>query len=172
MPSNTWNVGATAYTATQLFEIDINESGVLTATVNGVMMHRIQAPICTYQLVVSGGNTGEKTFNNFILTSKSARTTCDDIDTDADGIVNRFDLDSDGDGCNDAVEAGVGNATTTVPLTGAVGLNGLLDSKETAVDNGIVTYNSTYPFYALSQDQNLCLDTDADNVGDLTDLDD
>ena len=33
-----WNINSTAYTATQKFEIDINEAGVLTATVNGVTL--------------------------------------------------------------------------------------------------------------------------------------
>jgi gliding motility-associated-like protein len=170
MPT-TWNVNNIVYTATQKFEIDINESGVLTATVNGVMVHRIQAPKSTYKFVVSG-KTAEKWYHNFKLTSKSTATVCTDMDTDGDGVVNRLDLDSDDDGCNDAIEANVGNVTTTVPLTGAVGSNGLVDTKETAVDNGIVTYNSTYASYALSDIQNVCLDSDGDNVGNLRDLDD
>ncbi|MBK6666727.1 MAG: hypothetical protein IPG48_11440 [Saprospiraceae bacterium] len=33
--------------------------------------------------------------------------TCASNDTDGDGIANEFDLDSDGDGCPDAVEASV-----------------------------------------------------------------
>ncbi|MHA8066666.1 discoidin domain-containing protein, partial [Aquirufa sp. ROCK2-A2] len=172
MPSSSWNVSATAFLATNKFEIDINESGVLTATVNGVMVHRIQAPKSTYWLTLSGKGAFEKLFHNVKLTSKSAATVCADMDTDGDGIVNRFDLDSDGDGCNDAVEASVGNVSTTVPLSGAVGANGLVDAQETVLDNGIVTYNSTYATYALSDIQNVCLDSDGDNVGNLRDLDD
>jgi hypothetical protein len=36
-----------------------------------------------------------------------------DIDTDNDGIPNRLDLDSDGDGCADAIEAGVNKTILT-----------------------------------------------------------
>jgi large repetitive protein len=66
-------------------------------------------------------------------------------DTDGDGIVNSLDLDSDGDGCSDAFEAGATtNLTANYAFTGAVGTNGLDNSKETAVDNGIINYTSTY----------------------------
>ena len=71
-------------------------------------------------------------------------------DTDNDGIPNQFDLDSDGDGCPDAKEAGVigtllsgsvkngnntGVVTTTISIAGAVvsanfGANGLADNLE------------------------------------------
>lgn len=170
-PSSTWNISSTGYTATQKFELDINEQGVLTATVNGVMMHRIQAPVAPYKFVVSG-KTAEKQYDNVVLVAKSPNTICEDIDTDGDGIPNRLDLDSDEDGCNDAVEAGVGNASTTVPLTGAVGANGLVDTKETAVDNGRINYSSTYDFYGVSETENVCLDSDGDSIGNLTDIDD
>jgi uncharacterized repeat protein (TIGR01451 family) len=67
------------------------------------------------------------------------------LDTDHDGIVNRLDLDSDNDSCSDAFEAGAtANTTANYTFTGAVGTNGLIDSKETAVDNGIINYTSTY----------------------------
>jgi hypothetical protein len=72
-----------------------------------------------------------------------------DIDTDGDGIPNRFDIDSDGDGCNDGVEAGAVSAKTTVPLTGIFGANGFLNTLETAVDNGTISYTSTYAANAL-----------------------
>jgi hypothetical protein len=53
-------------------------------------------------------------------------------------------LDSDGDGCNDALEAGSATAGTTVPLTGAVGNNGLVNTLETSTDVGTISYTSTY----------------------------
>jgi Bacterial Ig domain/Cadherin domain len=59
-----------------------------------------------------------------------------------------------------------------VPLTGAVGTNGLVDSKETVADNGIVNYTSTYSKYALSKPLSVCADTDGDSIGDLVDIDD
>jgi hypothetical protein len=54
-------------------------------------------------------------------------------------------LDSDGDGCSDAYESGA--TASVVPnyqFTGAVGANGLVNSLETAVDNGVINYTSTY----------------------------
>ncbi|APD08015.1 hypothetical protein UJ101_02516 [Flavobacteriaceae bacterium UJ101] len=89
-------------------------------------------------------------------------------DTDGDGILNIFDLDSDGDGCPDAKEAGVTslggvtmttgnvvngdgtNNTTTVTseavVSGDVGTDGLVDSLETSIDSGefkgIYTYSN------------------------------
>jgi hypothetical protein len=66
-------------------------------------------------------------------------------DLDNDGIPNRLDLDSDGDGCSDAYESGA--TASVVPnyrFTGTVGSNGLVNSLETAVDNGVINYTSTY----------------------------
>ncbi|TRZ77040.1 MAG: hypothetical protein D4R94_03680, partial [Chitinophagaceae bacterium] len=117
-------------------------------------------------------------------------------DTDNDGIPNQFDLDSDGDGCPDAKEAGVtgtlrngdvkngangGVVTTTTNMAGAIagvvssyGANGLADAVETSAETGIINYPSTYASYALSANLNICsgVDSDGDGVTDLTDLDD
>ncbi len=117
-------------------------------------------------------------------------------DTDNDGLPNQFDLDSDGDGCPDAKEAGVtgtlrngdvkngangGVVTTTTNIAGAIagasasyGANGLADGIETVAESGMINYTSTYANYALSSVANICsgLDTDGDGVVDLTDLDD
>jgi hypothetical protein len=95
------------------------------------------------------------------------------VDTDGDGIPNRLDLDSDGDGCSDAYEGGATtNTTPNYEFTGAMGANGLEDSLETSVDSGAVNYTSTYSRYALNSTLNLCTDTDGDGVGDLIDIDD
>ena len=94
-------------------------------------------------------------------------------DTDGDGVTNEKDLDSDGDGCSDAFEAGATtNNTTNYQFIGSVGANGLVNSLETAVDNGVVNYNSTYTLYALDATLNVCADTDNDGIGDLVDIDD
>ena len=64
---------------------------------------------------------------------------------DNDGVPNRLDLDSDGDGCSDAYESGA--TASVVPnyqFTGAVGTNGLVNSLETSIDNGVLNYTSTY----------------------------
>jgi len=55
-----------------------------------------------------------------------------DCDIDKDGIFNQFDLDSDGDGCPDAVEAGHGIAVQAdSTIAGPFGANGLANSVET-----------------------------------------
>ena len=95
-------------------------------------------------------------------------------DTDGDGIVNRLDLDSDGDGCSDAKEGG---ATTSVTanftFSGLVGANGLTDVLETTADSGVINYTSTYGSYAIDAVKNKCdKDTDADGVPDTLDIDD
>ena len=94
--------------------------------------------------------------------------------TDNDGLADYFDLDSDGDGCSDALEAGATTNTTTdfaFPIAG-VGTNGLADALETTADNGIVSYTSTYTNYALNSNIKSCTDTDRDGIFDLVDLDD
>ena len=98
---------------------------------------------------------------------------CVELDTDGDGIPNRLDLDSDGDGCSDALEAGATNdATTNFSFTGAVGTNGLVNTKETTVDSGIINYTSTYNQYALANNLASCADSDKDGVNDMIDIDD
>jgi large repetitive protein len=70
---------------------------------------------------------------------------CSSRDTDGDGIPNSLDLDSDGDTCSDALESGATtDVTANYAFTGTVGTNGLDNSKETAVDNGIINYTATY----------------------------
>jgi hypothetical protein len=117
-------------------------------------------------------------------------------DTDNDGLSNQFDLDSDGDGCTDAKEAGVlgtlrngdvkngangGVVTTTTNMAGAIagalntyGANGLADELETVAESGILKFISSYSNYALSANLNTCtgVDTDGDGVSDLIDIDD
>ncbi len=93
-------------------------------------------------------------------------------DNDNDGIVNRLDLDSDGDGCSDGYEAGattskVANYTVAAPY----GANGLANSLETVADGGITNYTATYG-YAANNSLNLCIDSDNDNVPDVIDIDD
>jgi hypothetical protein len=99
---------------------------------------------------------------------------CEDLDTDGDGIPDRLDLDSDGDGCSDALEAGATSDDTddfTFPASG-VGENGLADSLETSEDSGEINYNSTYIPYATYSNLAGCIDSDSDGVLDLVDIDD
>lgn len=78
-------------------------------------------------------------------------------DPDNDGISNQFDLDSDGDGCSDAVEAGAtNNLTNNFAFPGPYGANGLTNALETVVDNGTINYTSTYAAKALNNTINGC----------------
>ncbi|MEX0274267.1 MAG: DUF4347 domain-containing protein, partial [Flavobacteriaceae bacterium] len=96
-------------------------------------------------------------------------------DEDGDNIPNVLDLDSDGDGCSDSVEAGnttVANNDISNYNTGAdTNNNGLLDQFEDGT-TGNINYTSTYETYALADYFNLCADTDGDTVSDLVDIDD
>lgn len=102
-------------------------------------------------------------------------------DTDGDGIPNRLDLDSDGDGCTDAIEGGntiaasslvtvtVGPLATQTPnqnLGNTVG--------NTATTLGVPTIVATGQTIGNSQDvsKNDCLDSDGDGIPDWQDVDD
>lgn len=93
-------------------------------------------------------------------------------DTDGDGIPNHLDLDSDGDGCWDAYEAGATTNIGTSTIAGPYGTNGVANSLETVVDSGILNYVSTYNKYAVDENQKLCIDTDGDGIPDPIDIDD
>ncbi len=83
------------------------------------------------------------------------------FDLDGDGIPNHFDLDSDGDGLFDLVEAGSTgwtDANMDGMIEGNVGNNGLVDILESSPDSGIINY--TYQ------------DTDNDGTPDFLDIDD
>jgi hypothetical protein len=102
-------------------------------------------------------------------------------------------LDSDGDACPDAKEAGVIGTLTTgsvVNLTSSSGTatsttanvasaiasstynaNGFADALETGTESG--NYSGTYTYdFAISKLLNACLDSDNDGVPDLFDIDD
>lgn len=81
----------------------------------------------------------------------------EECDTDLDGILNRFDLDSDNDGIYDAVEAGHGQAHSNGVLIGAVGTDGVPNSVQTDPNGKIVTY--------------ILQDSDGDTISDATELD-
>jgi gliding motility-associated-like protein len=100
------------------------------------------------------------------------KATCTE-DGDKDKKFNHLDTDSDGDGCSDALEAGATTSTSAnFTFPGPYGTNGLDNSKETSVDNGIVNYNVTYDPYATSYNLAICKDSDNDGVSDLIDIDD
>jgi hypothetical protein len=95
---------------------------------------------------------------------------CDDVDTDNDGIPNRLDLDSDGDGCSDAIEGGAAFTAANTTSTGA--LSGSVSSATATL--GVPVSAGTGQTIGFSQNSsiNACLDTDTDGIPDLDDLDD
>ena len=96
-------------------------------------------------------------------------------DTDGDGIVNRLDLDSDGDGCSDAFESSSTlDKSKDYIFSGPYSANGLADRLETANESGVVIYSSTYSTNALDNTIKKCsiIDTDKDGISDEDDIDD
>ncbi len=131
-----------------------------------------------------------------VPTSQLAIVACD---FDGDGITNNLDLDSDGDGCPDAQEAGVlgiaglttgdlvngtggtGNTTTSnvdntrfvfTSPTNDINEDGLFDAADGIVQDGAPEYMLTYQQYASSNMIDACNDYDNDGISDVTDIDD
>ena len=101
---------------------------------------------------------------------------CSLFDTDADGLQNHLDTDSDNDGCLDAFE---GNAVTNqsqATVAGPYGTNGFANALETTDDfDAEITaaYKATISYnQAISTIINSCVDTDSDGVKDHVDIDD
>lgn len=130
---------------------------------NGVMIDGMccgdeggpKAPITTTYTVNSGDTIEFRSVNglpvhqstNFEFTKIIGKCLVpDDFDTDKDGIVNRLDTDSDGDGCSDAFESGATLTKTPSNFTfpGPYGANGYKDSLETALESGTINYTLTY----------------------------
>ncbi|KAI9549365.1 Septin-10 [Daphnia sinensis] len=95
------------------------------------------------------------------------------VDLDGDGKSNHHDLDSDGDGCSDALEGGATtDESADFKFTSAVGTNGVVNALETAVDSGVLNFTSTYFPYGMSRNIAACADTDGDGIKDTVDIDD
>lgn len=89
-----------------------------------------------------------------------------ECDTDGDGILNRFDLDSDNDGVYDAVEAGHGQAHTNGVVIGPVGTDGVSNTVQTNPNDGLVNYTVS-DVDGDGQRDFLELDSDADGCNDV-----
>ena len=103
------------------------------------------------------------------------KTTTGAKDTDGDNTPGYLDLDSDGDGCSDSVEAGntlVSENNITSYNTGLdTNNNGLLDIFEDGT-TGNINYKANYTNAVLNATINGCVDTDGDGISDLIDIDD
>ncbi|UAY53267.1 DUF4347 domain-containing protein [Ferruginibacter albus] len=143
-----------------------------TATGNHIIWSGLTSsqPYKYYRIYGLGGTTTAGNTKEFIPTvsstyvaSSNPKNTCS-VDTDNDGITNDKDLDSDGDGCPDAKEAGTyyrsgvtmssgsvkngsgGTVTSTVTLNNAVisnivNGNGFADVLQAAADTNSYKYS-------------------------------
>ncbi len=178
-----WDFNQTAST-NDIYTVDISETGYVTAKINGVVKKQFQGLISDYRVVVSANNTYTVPFKDIILkdpTLDLQKLSCSDIDTDNDGIANRFDLDSDGDGCSDAVESGTtiistsgvnsSNRLTASIIPAPWGVNGFADGLETSTDSGV--YSGVYSYTnAKNAAIKTCIDSDNDGVANVMDIDD
>jgi hypothetical protein len=181
--------------------VDLSAAQASTATTGTLTIANTLAPngIFKYFRLVgvagtsSYGGIANVTLNLPANTNTSAfpKTACT-VDTDADGKPNHQDLDSDGDGCPDAKEAGIigtlnpgsivnltaGSTTATTTTAnvanaiaaGPYDANGFANGLETAgngVYTGVYSYN-----YAANKFFNGCIDTDNDGISDVIDIDD
>jgi hypothetical protein len=167
-----------------VYTLDISETGFVVAKINGVVKKQFQGLISDYRLVVSSNTTYTVPFTEIQLkdpTNNLQKLACTDIDTDSDGIPNRIDTDSDGDGCYDAVEAGTtavstsgvasANKLTAASIPSPWGANGFANGLETSAESGV--YNATYSYdLAINASLAACTDTDNDGVPNITDIDD
>ncbi|SKB44772.1 hypothetical protein SAMN05660866_01529 [Maribacter arcticus] len=93
-------------------------------------------------------NDGMPNYQDPDFCSLNAFSICTNLDVDGDGIPNHFDLDSDGDGCNDVLEGGFTDDNN----------DGILAELPTTVDvNGQVTGTNRVDGYTAP--------TDADSSG-------
>lgn len=142
---------------------------------------------------VSGGSVNSLGYSNEVyfstntayVSSANPKTTCAS-DIDGDGITNDKDLDSDGDDCSDALEAGVSALVTLTNAPAGMGAttglansvapgpyndNGFSDALQSNTDINAYKDNYNYQF-ASSSFINLCADTDGDGISDIIDVDD
>lgn len=169
----TWNPSNRAFNPNDLLEIDIDANGNLEAKHAGTVVATATLSQTEYSLAITTRGSVQ-TVSDIVLSYKGGE--CEELDTDGDNIVDRLDLDSDGDGCSDLAEAGAGLVSESLVTENAsftsVGANGLADHLETSVDSDEPNYDSRYTEYALEAGLNGCADTDGDGVGDPVDIDD
>ncbi len=151
------------------FRLEIDETGRMTYSNNGTIIYSGPVPIEDYKITITRGAFSISDFSIF-----NNSDTCTNIDTDGDTTPNHLDIDSDGDGCSDSVEAGNTLAINNNIITMNTGIdannNGLLDVFEDGT-TGTINYTATNHL-SISDQLDACTDTDGDGIGDLIDLDD
>lgn len=124
------------------------------------------------------------------IPSAHPKPTCT-ADLDGDGLLNHHDLDSDGDGCSDAVESGasftaanlqaslISGGNTGGTFTGIAGAPPVTQNLGNTVGNtsttmGVPTIAGTGQAVYMSQEKYYqeCTDFDGDGVSDIDDIDD
>lgn len=88
------------------------------------------------------------------------------VDTDLDGVIDAFDLDSDNDGIYDAVEAGHGQPHTNGEVNGSVGTDGIPDAVQTT-PNGDETNYTLADSDSNGDSDSIELDADNDTCNDV-----
>lgn len=120
-----------------------------------------ETPINIQFRSVIGGNQGNF-LDNIRLLDLNTRA----CDTDTDGTPDHLDLDSDGDGCNDVLEAGF----TDGDDDGVLGSAPVTVDSDGLVTSGVDGYTGTTSYVTDGIDQ--CTDTDNDGILDIVDIDD
>ncbi|MCU7618224.1 hypothetical protein NZ698_13525 [Chryseobacterium sp. PBS4-4] len=151
----------------------------VTFVAAGTGSHRLALTWITNS--ATSGNAQDVRIDNVSLLSP--------CDFDGDGIPNIFDLDSDNDGCFDAIEGAENVLSSQLSPNGSInftangglgttagtnnGVPNLVNSGGTA-DTGSATAGTVGQPIGRSQNasQNDCIDSDADGVPDWQDLDD
>ena len=142
----------------------VNSSTMITGTEGYaiVRFNGIHSSVSFDYLVAEG-------YANFMFGADlSTQTSCD---TDADGIDNTLDLDSDGDGCADAIEGGAAFTVSNLTndrLSGSVDANGVpvsatVSGQTIGTSQLVAVSDAACP---------PCPDNDADGVCNTVDLDD
>ncbi|OXA67045.1 hypothetical protein B0A61_09905, partial [Flavobacterium aquatile LMG 4008 = ATCC 11947] len=109
---------------------------------------------------------------------KFLATQCTYLNTDNDVNPNYLDLDSDNDGCSDAIEAGATNSTISnfaFTTQGGTATDSNNDGLADIIDanlNGIPDYLSTYEPQSIDNTITKCTDSDGDGYFNINDLDD
>ncbi|MBM1107963.1 VCBS repeat-containing protein [Aurantibacter crassamenti] len=112
----------------------------------------------TIQFAATPDGTANGATLDYVYVSKNGAC----IDTDLDGVIDAFDLDSDNDGIYDAVEAGHNQAHTNGEVNGNVGTDGVPDAVQATPNGELVNYS------ILDSDSDLNMDFqefDSDNDG-------